>query len=282
MTARVATTWASAALTLAGAAPALAQGPPVSVDPMIAGEGTALLLAADEAVLTSGGQSADSVTFALPRGMRVDTAARETLCKRAQAARSACPDASRIGFGRYVVAVRGYLFGHGEAELAWSLVAHLAEPVARGDAASVVLTGNLLGAGNVAALLAPALGATVPNTASAVGRLVPRRGTYGLELRFPQLPVSLNVPAPVTASAAHLELAVSAVRRVRQNFTRRIRIRKPSGYEIRKIRDHRLVGHHLLTNPPACRSTWPSELRVGFPGGEKRTRSRIPCSTPDG
>lgn len=282
MSARRAAAWAGLGLAVV-AAPAHAQSAPVSVDPMIAGQGTALLLAIDESRLTSGGQAADSVTFALPRGMRVDTASRATLCKRAQAARSACPEASRIGFGRYVVAVRGYLFGHGEAELAWSLVAYLGEPAASGDAASVVLTGNLLGAGNVAALLAPALGATVPNTASAVGRLVPRRsGAYGLELRFPQLPVHLNVPAPVSAAPAQLQLALSAVRRVRQDFMRRIRVRKPSGYEVRKIRDHRLVGHHLLRTPTACRSTWLAELRVGFPSGEQRSRTRMPCSTPDG
>ena len=265
---------------LVGAAGAHAQAPPVSVDPTVAGQATALLLAPGESVLSPDGRPGDSITFALPRGMRFDRAARETLCERAQAARSACPAASRIGFGRYAVMVRGYLFGFGEAELAWSLAAFLGEPVARGDAASVVLTGTLLGAGNVAALLAPALGATVPNTASAVGRLVQRRS--GPELRFATMPVYLNVPAPITVMPSQLEIALSGVRRVRQNFTRRIRVRTPSGYVVRKIRDHRLVGHHLVRNPPTCRDQWTALLRVGVAGAEKRTRSFIPCSTADG
>ena len=264
----------------AGAAGALAQqSPPLALDPSAAGQGTALLIAADESALSSNGQSAESITFALPRGMRVDTVAREQLCAEDQAARSACPASSQIGFGRFVVAVRGYLFGGGEAELAWSIDAYLGQPLRRGDTGSVVLTGNLLGAASVAALLEPALGTSVPTTVTTVGRLVrPASGAYGIELRFPTLPVRLEVAAPITATPARLELALSAVRRIRQNFIRHIRIRTPSGYEVRKIRDHRLIGHYLLRTPRSCNGSWTSELRVGFPGTVKRTASPIACS----
>jgi hypothetical protein len=264
----------------AGAAGALAQQPPpLALDPSAAGQGTTLLIAADESALSSNGQSAESITFALARGMRVDTAAREHLCAEDQAARSACPALSKIGFGRVVVAVRGYLFGGGAAELAWSMDAYLGQPLRPGDAASVVLTGNLLGAGSVAALLAPALGMSVPTTLTTVGRLVrPASGAYGIELRFPKLPVRLDVAAPITSTPARLELALSAVRRIRQNFIRRIRVRTPSGYVVRKIRDHRLIGHYLLRTPRSCKGSWTSELRVGFPGAVKRTATRIACS----
>jgi hypothetical protein len=264
----------------AGAASASAQqAAPLALDPSVARQGTALLVAADESVLLANGQSADSITFALARGMRFDSAARERLCGRDQAARSACPVASRIGFGRFIVAVRGYGVGGGETELMWSIDAYLGKPLRRGDAASVVLTGNLLGAGGFGALLAPALGTSVPSTATTVGRLVRRAsGAYGIELRFAKLPVQLDVAAPITATPARLELALSAVRRVRQNFIRRIRVRTLSGYEVRKIHDHRLVGHHLLRTPRSCNGSWPSELRVGFPHGVKRTASRIACA----
>jgi hypothetical protein len=266
----------------AGVADARAQfgaTPPLALDPSVARQGTALLVAADESLLSSNGQSADSISFALARGMRVDSASRARLCGRNQAARSACPLASRIGFGRFIVAVRGYALGEGETELMWSIDAYLGKPLRRGDAASVVLTSKLLGAGSVAALLEPALGTRVPITATTIGRVVRRAsGAYGIELRFPELPVRLDVAAPITATPARLELALSAVRRTRQDFIRRIRVRTLSGYEVREIRDHRLIGHHLLRAPRSCNGSWPSELRVGFPGRVKRTRSRIDCS----
>jgi hypothetical protein len=262
----------------AAGAPA-AQAGPLALDPSVARQGTALLVAADESVLSANGQSADSVTFALARGMRFDSAARERLCGRDQAARSACPALSRIGFGRFIVAVRGFGLGGGETELMWSIDAYLGKPLRRGDAASVMLTANLLGAGSVDDLLAPVLGTSVPSTATTVGRLVRRAsGAYGIELRFAKLPVQLDVAAPITATPARLELALSAVRRIRHDFIRRIRVRTLSGYEVREIHDHRLIGHHLLRTPRSCNGSWPSQLRVGFPGAVKRTASRIACS----
>jgi hypothetical protein len=264
----------------AGATAALAQQPgPFALDPSGARQGTALLIAADEAVLASNGQAAKSMTFALPRGTPVDTAARERLCGRREAARSACPASSQIGFGRFIIAVRGWLSGSGAAELTWAIDAYLGKPLRRGDIASVVLTGQLLGAGSVHDLLVPIIGTPVPSTANAVGRLVPREsGAYGIELRFPKLPARLDLVPPVTATPVRLELALSAVRRVRENFFRRIRVRTLSGYEIRRIRDHRLIGHHLFRTPRRCSGSWPAELRVGFPGRVKRTAFRIDCS----
>ena len=264
----------------AGAAGAHAQqAPPLALDPSAARQGTALLVAADESLLRASGRSADSIAFALARGMRFDSASRERLCGRHQAARSACPTSSHIGFGRFIVALRGYGLGGGETELMWSIDAYLGKPLRRGDAASVVLTSGLLGAGIVDDLVAPALGTSIPRTATTVGRLVRRAsGAYGIELRFPKLPVQLDVAAPITATPARLELALSAVRRIRQNFIRRIRVRTLSGYEVRKIHDHRLIGHHLLRTPRSCSGSWPAELRVGFRGVVKRTASRIPCT----
>jgi hypothetical protein len=264
----------------AGAAGARAQqAAPLALDPSVARQGTALLVAADESLLSWNRRSADSITFALARGVRVDSTARVRLCGRDQAARSACPSSSRIGFGRFTFAVRGFLLGSGETELMWSIDAYLGQPLRRGDVASVVLIGQLLGAGSVTDLLAPALGTRVPSTATTVGRLIRRAsGTYGIELRFAKLPVQLDVAAPITATPARLELSLSAVHRTRQNFIRRIRVRTLSGYDVRTIADHRLIGHHLLRTPRSCDGSWPAELRVGFPGLVRRTANRIACS----
>ena len=261
----------------AGGAPAQV-GLPLGFDPSVARQGTTLLVRADESLLSQTGRPADSVSFVLPHGMRIDTASRQELCQRRQAARSACPESSRIGFGRFGLAVRGYMPDGGEAELVWGIDAYLGEPERRGDVASVVLIGRLLGADTVAALLTPSLKTKVPSLATTVGRLVrASSGQYGVELQFAKLPVQLDVVAPITATPRRLELSLGAVRRTRQNFTRRFKIRTPTGYEIRKIPDHRLIGHYLFRTPPSCRGSWPSEVRARFAGVEKRTTRRITC-----
>jgi hypothetical protein len=263
---------------LAAGATAQADGT-VTLDPNAARQGTALVIAVDQAALSPSGQAPTSITVALVRGMRVDTSAREQRCSGDQAARGACPLASRIGSGRYVMDLRGFLGPGGSTQLAWAIDAYLGAPARRGDVASVVLSSRLLGADSVDALVVPAIGGPVPSTSTITGRLVRRAsGPYGLELRLPGAPVQLEVPAPTTATPSSFELTLSAARRTRQNFIRRYRVRTPSGYEIRKVRDHRLVGHDLLRTPRTCRGSWPYELSVGSAGGTQRTTGTIACT----
>jgi hypothetical protein len=211
--------------------------------------------------------------------MRIDPAAVPELCTRAEAARSACPETSRIGFGRFSLDVRGYELGSGQTEVSYAIDAYLGRPQRRGDVASVVLIGKLLGADLIGALLTPALGTPFPAATNTVGRLARRRsGRYGVELLFAALPVRLDVAAPATATPSRLELTLTAVRRVRQDFIRRVKVPTPSGYEVRKIRDHRLIGQYLLRTPPRCNGSWPSEVQVAFPGGVERTVRRIACT----
>lgn len=251
----------------------------MSLDPSVAGQGTALVMVADSTVLAPTSVPPSSLTVALARGTHVDSGAREQLCTRAQAARSRCPAASGIGFGRFVMSVHGYLGGGGQTELAWWLDAYLGTPARRGDAASVVLQARLLGAPSVGLLLEPLLGATVPRTARSTVRLAQRAdGGMGVQLRFSRLPVSFRPPAPVSVVPTRLELSLSAVRRTRESFVRRVRVRTTSGYEIRRIRDHRLIAHHLWRTPERCGGSWPWELRVGFPDGVRRTTGRMECT----
>ena len=206
---------------------------------------------------------------------------RERLCGRDQAARSACPASSRIGFGRFIVAVRGYLSGGGETELTWCdrrVPGQTASPRGRG----------------IGRADRPAPGRRQRHTTSRAGtrHSRPEHGDDGRPARPPgirrvrrraslrKLPVQLDVAAPITATPARLELSLSAVRRIRQDFIRRIRVRTLSGYEVRTISDHRLIGHHLLRTPRSCNGSWPAELRVGFSGLVKRTASRIACTNP--
>jgi hypothetical protein len=256
------------------------QASPVTLDPSAARQNTTLVLGADASLLAPGGAPARSLSLSLGRGMRVDPTSRVQLCSRREALAGACPDTSRIGFGRFTVVVRGYAQGNAESELAWAIDAYLGEPGRSGDAGSVVLIGKLLGANLVGALLAPSLNAPVPESTTTFGRLIRHRsGRYAVELSFDKLPAELDVASPVTATPSGLELSLGAVRRVRQNFVRRIKIRTPSGFQVRKVRDHRLVGHYLFRTPGSCSGSWPAQLSVGVGGRVKRTTARIPCTT---
>jgi hypothetical protein len=266
------------AVVLVSAGSSAAQAAPVALEPNAAGQGTTVVLSADPSVLSPGGQPGRSISLTFGRGMAVDATSREQLCKRSEAASGGCPDASRIGFGRYAMKLRGYEAGGSESELAWAIDAYLGEPQRRGDVASVVLISKLLGADLVGALLAPSIGTTVPATATSSGRLVRRSGRYSFDLRFDELPAQVGVAAPVTATPASLDLSLGAARQLRQNFVRRFKIRTPSGFEIRKVRDHRLVGHYLFRTPSSCNGSWPAELAVEIGGRVKRTSAPIACT----
>ena len=265
--------WVCVAAMGAGAADARAQDAPIAFDPAKAGQGTAVLVAADAAVLARDGRAGESLTIVLPRGTRVDPASREARCRSADAASGLCPDTSRIGFGRFGVTVRDFAPWGGETELMWSVAAFLGEPRRRGDPASVVLVSKLLGIDSVATLLPPALSAAAPASVTTTGRIV-RRGS-ATEIRFERLPVRLDVPRPMTGVPSKLELSLTAVRRTRQDFVRRVRVRTLDGYETRRIRDHRLIGHPLFRAPERCGGSWLGELRVG---GAGRARSTIACT----
>lgn len=262
---------------LGGAGSATAQQ--VTLDPSASRQGTTVVLGADASLLSPGNESARSLSLAFARGLRIDPVSREQLCTARAAAGGTCPETARIGFGRFGLTVRGYEPGVAETEVAWAIDAYLGAPQRPGDAASVVLIGKLLGADLVGALLTPSLGTTVPATTTAFGRLVRHAsGRYGVELRFDRLPVQLDVKPPITAAPTRLDLSLGAFRRIRQNFTRRIKIRTPTGYEVRKIRDHRLVGHYLFRTPATCNGSWPAALAVGFAGHVSRTSARIACT----
>ena len=229
----------------------------------MARQGTAFVLGLD-APPASG-----PIVARLPKGMRANTKSRTKLCGRADAAHGTCPAESRIGSGRYVIDIAGFLNPGGQTQLTWSIDAFLGKPANKGDIASVVLLAKLLGADSVATLLTPELGMSVPVTATTTARLRP-----GLEVRLPGVPVQLSVPLPSTATPSRLELNLSAVHTTRENFVRRIKVPTLSGYEIRKVPDHRLVSHYLFRAPDRCTGSWPYELLAGG----RRTSGRISCT----
>jgi len=90
----------------------------------------------------------------------------------------------------------------------------------------------------------------------------------------PGVPIRFSVGAPTSVTTLRFELNLSAVRRTRQDFIRKIKVPTLSGgYEIRKVKDHRLIGHNLFRTPERCSGAWSYELTVGA----KRSTGRIPC-----
>jgi hypothetical protein len=254
--------------------------PPLRLDPLNAGTGATLLVAVDGTSLVSGAATPSSLVIALPRGTRLDARAPARLCTRPQMSRGICPAASKVGFGRAAQNVTGFLNPGGETEVAWSIGVYLGVRVRSEDAASVLLRAELLCADRVGALLGPTLGTGLPRVSLVTGSVTRRSsGLYGLELRFAGVPGALRVPAPATAAPTGLELAIGAVRRVREEFTRHVRVRTLGGYTTREVRDHRLVGHDLLRTPKTCRGSWPGQLRIGFPAGVQRTTTRMGCTS---
>ena len=236
---------------------------PVALDPAVARQGTTLVLGLDAPPATG------AIAVRMPKGTHTNTNSRTRLCSSSDAARGTCPPESKVGFGRYVVDVAGYLNPGGDTQLTWSIDAFLGHPVKRGDIASVVLSAKLLGADSVATLLTPEIGMSVPATGTTKARL--RKGP---ELYVPGVPIHFSVAPPTTVTPLRFELNLSAVRRTRQDFIRKVKVPTLSGgYEIRRVKDHRLIGHNLFRTPERCSGTWSYELTVGA----KRSTGRIPC-----
>ena len=226
-------------------------------------QGTTLVLGLDAPPATG------AIVVRMPKGTHTDTNSRTKLCSSSDAARGTCPPESKVGFGRYVVDVAGYLDPGGDTQVTWSIDAFLGHPVKRGDIASVVLSAKLLGADSVATLLTPEIGMSVPAIATTKARL--RKGP---ELYVPGVPIHFSAAPPTTVTPLRFELNLSAVRRTRQDFIRKIKVPSLSGgYEIRRVKDHRLIGHNLFRTPERCSGTWSYELTVAA----KRSTGRIPC-----
>jgi hypothetical protein len=279
---------AGAALTVvagAGAVLAAAAEPePVTVAPNANRHGTVLRIDGNPSALSARAESPQSIALYLPRGMRLDTRSRKRLCKPEEAAAVRCPRDSRIGFGHTVVHLSGYLFPGGETDAVSTLVAFLGTPPQSGGAAALVLQAKLQPERTVKSLQ-QAFGSAAPRTESSIsGWIVPlSSGTYGLEIRFDGFPGGFTVPPPLSARVTRFKLALGAIRERKQTFyhRRKVKVLKGNRAVTRtvKIKDHRLISHHLLTNPRTCQGAWPYEVEVGFPSGTERRVGPLPCES---
>jgi hypothetical protein len=222
---------------------------PLELDPNGAGEGARLEIDVDPR--GASGEGAQSLSLALPRGLRFDRRAVSDLCLPGQAAAANCPEGSSIGRGHTEVTFSGYLEPDDSVDVISRIDAYLAPAAEPGDAAGMVLQLTEL---------------VSKQRTYFSGRIVPLdSGPYGYELRVDSLPTG-QPPPPVTATFKRLRLFLQARRKV-------VKRKKVRGRRVKKR-----VRYHLFRNPKSCGGTWRYELRVRFASGQERRPGSAPCS----
>jgi hypothetical protein len=276
------------ALALTALAAAVAVAGPVTflIDSQPVGLGRHVLIDFNPSKLTSRAETPDSIAFFLPSRWQVDHRAAARECTPAQAAQTKCPTASRIGIGHAVIHVSGYLFPGGQTDGVAYVIPYLGRPAAPGDPASIVLQVQLLGLDPLINAANQYLSTKIKKKYSITGRIIPlRSGQYGYEASFSQMPGGFRVPPPLAAAGVSVtitrfKLEVGAVRRVRKPTVDVIHTRGANGKpRTVRIRDHVLIGYHLLKRAKACPGSglWPWQIQVGFPEGTQTITGTVKC-----
>jgi hypothetical protein len=256
------------------------------IDSVPAAFGRDLVVDFNPSSMASKAETPDSIAYFLPAGWRFDHRAVSRECNPAQAAAVRCPAASRVGYGHAVIHFTGYLFPGGESDAVAYITPFVGRPQQAGDPASLVLQVELLGARPFIQAANRYLTHKLQERYSISGRVVPlRHGRYGLKASFNGFPGGLTVPPPlaqagVTASVIRFKLQIGAVRRFKKPTIDRFSAPTASGgTQTVRVRDHVLLGHHLLQRPVFCPGSraWPWELQVGFPEGTRVLTGTVAC-----
>jgi hypothetical protein len=255
------------------------------VDSLPASFGRDVVVDFNPSTLASRAETPDSIAFLLPAHWRFDHRAVKRECTQAQAAAVRCPAAAQVGYGHSVIHFTGYLFPGGESDAVAYITPYVGVPSAAGDPASLVLEVEILGAKPFIDAANQYLSQKIREKYSIVGRVERLRGTYGLEASFSGFPGGMTVPPPlaaagVTASITRFKLQIGAVRRVKKPTVDKFKAPTPSGgTQTIKVRDHVLIGRHLLRRGSRCPASrkWPWELKVGFPEGVQNVTGTVTC-----
>jgi hypothetical protein len=95
------------------------------------------------------------------------------------------------------------------------------------------------------------------------------------------MPGGWTVPPPLSASVPRFKMQFGALRRVRKNITRKQRVPTPTGgKKTLRIRDHVLVGFHLLRRPKGCRRGYRWRITAQFPTGTETATGTQRCLKP--
>jgi hypothetical protein len=250
---------------VAGSALGQTSAPPdaARMVPNVAGKGSKLVVDV-EPPASGGSESPSAAVMAIARGFRFDRRARKRRCTEQQARDFDCTVESRIGRGSAEIEARGLLVPDGRQTFTASIQIFLAAPFQRGDLAGIVFQ------------------ASEPRTGtrrSSNGRLVrvAGGGPFGTELRLEGLPTPPSPPPGVTVELKRVEFRVGAGRTIRRRRTVRRRVRTRRGVRIRRRRVTRRIRRHLIRNPRRCRGSWPYELRLAFPSGDRTYAGELTC-----
>ena len=275
---------------LALACAAVAWAAPVQflIDSQPVGFGRDVIVDFNPSTVASRAETPDSLAFLMPARWRFDHRAVGRECTPAQAAAVRCPQAAQVGYGHAVIHFTGYLFPGGESDAVAYVTPYVGQPQHAGDPASLVLEVEVLGAQPFIDAANRYLTGSqrIRQRYSVTGRLIAlRRGPYGLKADFAGFPGGMTVPpqlasAGVTASITRFKLQLGAVRRVRKGTVDAFRAPTASGgTQTIRVRDHKLIGYHLLTRGARCPASrqWPWELQVGFPEGTQHITGTVTC-----
>jgi hypothetical protein len=274
------------ALLAMGTAVAVAAPVQFFIDSEPVGLGRDVVVDFNPSTLTSEAETPDSLAFLLPATWRFDHRAVARECTPAQAAAVRCPYAAQVGYGHVVLQAQGYLFPGGQTQVVAYITPYVGEPRQAGDPASLVLEVQMLGIEPLIDAANQYLRTKIKPTYSITGRVIPlHSGAYGLEASFDGFPGGLTLPPQLTASGVSVtvtrfKLQIGAVRRVKKPKIDKFSAPTLSGgTQTIDVRDHVLIGYHLLSRGRFCPSSdqWPWELQVGFPAGVQDVKGSVTC-----
>jgi hypothetical protein len=231
-------------------------------------------------------QTASSLSFYLPARWQFDSRAVKRECTAAEAAAVSCPRVAWIGFGHVVTHVSGYLCPGGGTDAVAYMRAYAGQPVQPGDLASMVLEVELLSTNPAIDAINQFLHTNIHDRQSVIGRVTRvSSGPYGLNVSFAGMPGGISVPSVpfcpgLSAQVTRFKLLAGVVRRLKKPIVHVITVQTLSGPQTKRIHDHVLIGHHLLSRPLSCPSSgaWPWQVVVGFPQGDQHVTGTVKCS----
>jgi hypothetical protein len=276
-------TLAALALAAADATAAPVRFPADSLPP---GVGKQVQLDFNPSQFAAQNQTPNSLSFYLPARWQFDLRAVKRECTAAEAAAVNCPRAAWIGFGHVVTHVSGYLCPGGGTDAVAYMRAYAGQPVQPGDLASMVLEVELLSANPAIDAINQFLHTNVHDRQSVIGRVIKvSSGPYGIKVSFAGIPGGISVPSVpfcpgLSARVTRFKLLAGVVRRVKKAIVHVITVQTLNGPQTKRIHDHVLIGHHLLSRPRGCPTSavWPWQVVIGFAQGDQHITGTVRCS----
>ena len=104
-------------------------------------------------------------------------------------------------------------------------------------------------------------------------------GDFGLFTVFASVASMVAVASTASLEAAdRFELSVAAKRKVRKVRIVKRRVRTRRGVRIKRRRKVRIKRYYLIRNPRTCSGSWPYEVRLDYPSGQRVVSGSVSCT----